>query len=362
MAASGQVVLDLGPFPGVSDAEFVVSGLTGIADASQVEAWIEPAVTTAGWEADGCPLNGVGYLSRGANLSGIVDSKTGIFSCWVSMNPIVAGTTLQYIFTGVSATDAIFFAAENAGIAGRERQFVVGAANNAQVNVDLAGPEQELRWFHMLASWDINANVGSLYVDDVLVDSAINRIANAVANYSACTDWQVGNSLLIGNVIMRGSLAELYFAPNQYLDFSVVANRRLFISAALQPVNLGATGSTPTGVAPVVYFHLDGGEAAQNFKLNRGTGGDFVWAGIGGIANVPSFGVRLLAQPGHSLDEHVSDAPLVRAHSPNAAGASMKIRLSERDPAPIADVGLGPMVSGNSPLLCGKWNVGWAWA
>lgn len=46
MGVSAQTILDIGAFPGASDVEFSITGLSGIADASQVEAWIEPSATT----------------------------------------------------------------------------------------------------------------------------------------------------------------------------------------------------------------------------------------------------------------------------------------------------------------------------
>jgi hypothetical protein len=54
-----------------------------------------------------------------------------------------------------------------------------------------------------------------------------------------------------------------------HLDFTVETNRRKFVGADGKPVNLGADGSTPTGVAPAIFFSGD----ASTFGTNRGTGG-----------------------------------------------------------------------------------------
>lgn len=42
---TGTALLDFGSFPGASDASVVVTGQTGIASGSFVEAWISPSVT-----------------------------------------------------------------------------------------------------------------------------------------------------------------------------------------------------------------------------------------------------------------------------------------------------------------------------
>lgn len=51
MAATGQVSLNFGTFPGATDAKVDVAGQTGITAGSLVEAWVFPA-TTAEHTAD----------------------------------------------------------------------------------------------------------------------------------------------------------------------------------------------------------------------------------------------------------------------------------------------------------------------
>jgi hypothetical protein len=68
-----------------------------------------------------------------------------------------------------------------------------------------------------------------------------------------------------------GCCAHIYFNQAETLDFTVVANRRLFVTAppTYKYVSLGSDGSTPTGTAPIYYFR----GAGESFKTNRGTGG-----------------------------------------------------------------------------------------
>jgi hypothetical protein len=345
MGSSGQTVLDLGPYPGVSDAEFTVTGLTGIADTSQVEAVIQPADTVAGWTADGVVFNGDQIVQRGGSYVGDVATKTGILSLWAQINNI---SSLVRLYGCGTSTIGLVFTIQNGSII-----LTCTGPGGVNVDVDLRGTVQPTTdWVHYLASWDIGANVGSLYVNDVLIDSNINRAADETIGYGNSA-WGGEQSTAFNGI--QGMIAEGYFAQNQYLDMTVTANRRKFNQLTpgglLLPVSLGTTGATPTGVAPICYIHIDHGEVASNLSLNRGTGGTQTWR-INGL--VPSFGRGLVMQPGHSIDEHILDAPKCVAYSPSTAGASMKIRLSSRD------LPLGSAV--NAPLICGKWNVSWAWA
>lgn len=67
-----------------------------------------------------------------------------------------------------------------------------------------------------------------------------------------------------------GGMTELWVAPGQYLDFSVSGNRQKFHCADITnltyaPVDLGASGSTPTGTAPAIYCT----GTAKLFQINR---------------------------------------------------------------------------------------------
>ena len=78
----------------------------------------------------------------------------------------------------------------------------------------------------------------------------------------------------IGQAPFAGAIAELWYAPNQFIDFDIESNRRLFLNADGTPVDLGADGSTPTGSKPITYLSLREGEGAEQFAVNRGIGAD----------------------------------------------------------------------------------------
>ena len=57
----------------------------------------------------------------------------------------------------------------------------------------------------------------------------------------------------------------------EYLDISVENNRRKFIDADGFPVDLGSDGSTPTGIAAIMFFS----GATVSWHTNDGSGGGF---------------------------------------------------------------------------------------
>jgi hypothetical protein len=83
----------------------------------------------------------------------------------------------------------------------------------------------------------------------------------------------------------NGDVADLWWAPGVYLDLTVTANRRKFISADRRPVPLGANGQTPTGSAPLIF--LSGDLAA--WHTNKGTGGGLTQTGA--LSETPATGV-----------------------------------------------------------------------
>lgn len=201
------------------------------------------------------------YLTRGAGLTGAVDGKAGLFSCWFRIDG--GDGTVRYIAESTAGRTYITLSANKPQIVGRT---VVGgyplvlSANTAI----LTGAT----WHHAAFSWDLAAAAGHVYVDDAEDQAAGATLDNNTIDYTVA-DWAIGSRLTPASY-WNGALAEVYFGL-EYLDISVESNRRLFIDAAGDPVNLGADGSFPTGTAPIIYMK----ERANNAGLNFGTGGNF---------------------------------------------------------------------------------------
>lgn len=232
-------------------------------------AWLTNSYRYGQFICDAADFDGTNdYLVRGAGLTGVADSKLGILSVWLYKEVNSTGFFLSGKF---DASNQYVYAQYGYG-AGEHSFNVAGLLAGAPVFSMTALNVGFNTWKHWLASWDVGANVGHSYVNDVSTGTFTRFQDTDVDN--TLMDWIIG-AMFNGSSKLDGGLAEFYFAPEQYLDMSTEANRRKFISAAGKPVSLGADGSLPTGTAPRVYQHLDDGEAAANFATNRGTGGNF---------------------------------------------------------------------------------------
>ena len=224
---------------------------------------------------DGADFNGsTNQLVRGSDLSGNADSKKGIVSIWFRMDANNPPAQQRFFQANSGASVSIFL--ERDTVTGK---LVIVATNSSFVTIlsmsTVAVYSANAAWRHILASWDMaTAGARSIYVNDV-ADFAVTTFTNDTIDYTQ-TNFIISDTL---TAPFNGCFAEFYFAPGQYLDFSMVANRRRFISAYGKPVLLGPTGALPTGVAPLVYQHLADTEAVANFATNRGTGGNFTIGG-----------------------------------------------------------------------------------
>jgi hypothetical protein len=222
---------------------------------------------------------------KGAEL-GAPESPTGTISVWLRMvstqKVTVFGDTDQdYEFTwgwdGIRGTQFAFVTLFGHG--GSHKYYYKEASYNftALTNV--------------LFSWDTNHALGSRvyhsYINDVSTSADSDgpgaedvgataftvKSANRTfigAFFSNDTDYDNNNP----DYSYTGDMADFYF-DQTFIDLSVTANRRKFISASGQPVSLGANGELPTGAAPKIF--LSGNRTA--FQTNRGSGPSYSWVG-----------------------------------------------------------------------------------
>lgn len=206
------------------------------------------------------------YLLRSSDLDGNVDGKTGILSAWLRIDG--GDAALQYVVTNGSFRFMFARQADNT-ILVRGR----GTDGNIKLQLTSAGTyTASVTWLHLLASWDLSATAGHLYINDTSDLAGGSTLLDVEIDYTRTT-WGLGASTTPSDYF-NGAISELYFT-NEYIDFSVKANRRFFIDPSGYPVYLGADGSLPTGTAPLVYMR----ERANNCGINSGTGGDFVIQG-----------------------------------------------------------------------------------
>jgi hypothetical protein len=214
---------------------------------------------------DSADFDGTNDWMTRAALTGAVNSKSGILSVWIRLDG--GDGVAQRIVEGVEGTALFTFLRRNTNV------FGIGGDNAAGTEILLLVSNTtytaSATWLHVLASWDLAAAAGHLYVNDVDDLAAGPTLTDDTIDYTLSA-WGIATSAgTPGSLIVDGCLAEVYFAPGQYLDFSNAFNRRKFISASGKPVHLGTTGALPTGTAPLIYLHLDDGEAVASFATDR---------------------------------------------------------------------------------------------
>lgn len=215
------------------------------------------------------------YLRKVGALAGIADSKVGTFSGWFRLDG-GDGTQMNIVAPVDTNPLEIDRRATN--------KFRIRCSNSASsviFNVETSTAYTAgATWLHLLASWDLAVpGARSLYMNDVsdlvettFIDDTIDYTQNAFPGWKLFEDGG-------GSLLFNGCVAEFYFNAAAYMDFSVEANRRKFISATGRPVDLGTDGSLPTGAAPNIYLSLRDAEAASEFAVNRGSGEGFTLTG-----------------------------------------------------------------------------------
>ncbi len=205
------------------------------------------------------------YQTRGADLTGVADSKVGTFAAFLRVD---GGDGASRRILNHIGND--FFAEWDT--TNRFRIFARNAAGTTILTIRsntayLAGAS----WISVLASWDLANTTGQVYVNDASDLLAGATLTNDTLDYAGGTDWGFG-AYPTGSAFWNGCLSIVWVDFANFTDFSVEANRRKFITAENKPVNLGATGSNP-GSTPIIY--TDNGDLTDN----KGTGGDFTTTG-----------------------------------------------------------------------------------
>ena len=228
--------------------------------------------------ADAVEFDGVNdWLARGAQLTGATDSTNGTVSAWL-LKPNT-GDNVDNYFLDLSEADVglrIYVARDGHATAPGSLVCIAKATGNVANFTLFAEPGAfnmiDGKWHHVLMSW--NATTTSLYVDDVNAQSSPPTPTGAAIDYTHA-DCGLG-SIWNGTGKFNGELADVFFT-SEYLDLSVEANRRKFITNTGTPADLGVIGQLPTGTSPLIYFKGDA--ASWNAGTNTGSGGDFVMTG-----------------------------------------------------------------------------------
>jgi hypothetical protein len=236
----------------------------------------------AGFTCDAVTFDGTNDYLELPSPTGAADSSQVLFSALVN--------TLQGDVGSLANVTGAFDISLNNGdlsltaVDATASSIFIAATSGAGINDGV--------WHHIALSLDTNFGAGSRVIN-LAVDGGSVAMMPSLDTGSAFQIPLAGKALVVGkdasSNMYDGDLAEVYFAPGHYLDITQAANNQKFRDTNGKPVDLGAAGSTPTGTAPLVYLHIDNGEAAANFALNAGSGGDFTVNGaLATAASSPS--------------------------------------------------------------------------
>ena len=211
----------------------------------------------------------------GSGLTG-VNNITGSFWFWVTGRYGLARDIFS-IFSNTSSRFEILLTT------GDKLQFL-GSDTGGTQNLFVTGSTAftDSKWHHVMFSFDLtNPAHRYIYVDDVAETLAVTTYNNATVDFAPATTpkYTFGRNPVAATAnAFTGGTADFWLnaGAGTYLDLSSAANQALFINTTTKlPVSLGATGSTPTGTAPLIFFN----GAGNNFAVNNGTGGAFTRSG-----------------------------------------------------------------------------------
>ena len=205
------------------------------------------------------------FLTKTGGLSGAADSKTGILSLWVKFNG-GDGTRQDILYnsTGIVVRRQNNNKLEIYG-------FTTGVVQNMFMS-STGTITADGNFHHVLASWDLAAGVGYLYIDGTnVLDTGTDLFSNSNVIYSGL-DFYVGASGA-GSNMSNATYGQIYFNTAASIDLSNAANRAKFYKGS--PVYMGPTGAIPTGSQPILYLN----NPYTTFQTNLGSGGNFTVTG-----------------------------------------------------------------------------------
>jgi len=229
----------------------------------------------------------VSSLSRTSNLTGNADSKTFTFSCWVFWNDDAVGTNAYCVKGSDYSGAAVEISIGANGTVGM--QCFEPNSGTRMLDAYSGSPYflSEGQWHHVLISIDMaNSSNRYVYVDDVNKTSSLtwDTYSNQNINFapSGTETHRIGTNMNnAAGSSMIGWMAHLYL-DHTYRDLSTESNRRLFRTAAGQPVtNLASLN-------PIIYLPMN--DATAGSGKNLGTGGDFTPRNVTGDSNTATQG------------------------------------------------------------------------
>lgn len=224
------------------------------------------------------------YNVRGADLTGNADGQLGVLSLWIKMGSGTSPTTEYRIATSTSGHWIVRRSTSG-------KFDLTGTDSGGTIILRLlstANITNVANWYHIIASWDMStAGRRKVFVDGADVTDALTFTTGTTIDYTVANHW-IGSSTA-GAVLFDGLLCEYFVGyPTNYFDLTTAGNLQKFRTSGGKPENLGANGSTPLGVQPIIYLH-NPATGSPNWTNNVGSGGNFGQLGAlgDGGADIP---------------------------------------------------------------------------
>ena len=216
-------------------------------------------------------FNGSTHLTRGGALTGVSASKVWSGSMWLRL-----AATSGVFYRAFNATDdkysLLFFEFDG----GRMNLFAKNTGGSFILDLQL--PCSDTNWHHYMWSFDLaNAANRHTYIDDVSAGTWATYIDDTADFNAGDLGW---GAFPTGANPFSGDMANSWVRfGGSVIDFSVEANRRMFITAEGKPAN-------PTGWPSGGQVQLHG--PVDSWHTSKGSGGGFtVAAGALGAGTGP---------------------------------------------------------------------------
>jgi hypothetical protein len=203
-------------------------------------------------------------LTRGGALTGAANSKAFTMSFWMR---ITGGDgTDRHILT--DAASNWFVRLESSNHLRIHGEDVLGSTANLETQTTstfLAG-----NLYHVAIEVDLAAGVANIYKNGVR--QSMNQTTNTNTNMASfvTSNWYIGQ-YINGSLKFNGDLAQFYFLMGTRIDLTNSANLAKFITVGGDPVDMGGTGTIPSGGTPIIFLNNTFG----TFQNNLGSGGNF---------------------------------------------------------------------------------------
>lgn len=207
-----------------------------------------------------------------------VNSSLFSFAMWIKLGAgFLDGGYNMFVLSQPLTVGSMFYTYGNADGSGRFSAGADADGNFLFFNF-AAGSLVENAWAILMGSSSTNFAVGNkivqLYKGDTPLSGSVVDTSPAFQSPSSGADFSIPDSVAAAYSGIL-DVANPWFAPGQFIDFSVLGNRRKFVDGSGKPVDLGTDGSIPTGTAPAIFFSGN----ASSFAINKGTGGAFTLTG-----------------------------------------------------------------------------------